>query len=842
MQLSLLLLALMVSAAGAAQPGRSLVVGLYENPPKVYRDSAQQPAGLFVELLEAIADQNGWALVYRDCQWNVCLQELINGELDLMPDVAATEARRRQLAFQRLPVAQGWSQLYRPPHLDLLTLEDLAGLRVTVLQGSVQELWFQSRPQLQVELVPVSSMLDGFLAVQEGRAEAAATNNFFGSRFAAAHGLAEAAITFDQQSLHFAAPLSSDPHILAAIDAALQQWKSQPDSPYFVALQRALVPELQPHLPAWVGPLTLLLIALIVVLTAFSLLLRWRVQVRTQALAASREQLEHVLASSPVALYRACGHDLEPTWVSPTVERLFGFKVEALTAAPGWQHHILQDDRPQRLRAAERLGESGQLAVEYRILDARGRIRHVRDEMRCQHRQGGPSEVTGTWTDLTTEYAQREHIRFLQDHDPLTQLPNRASFSRQFKVAMEHSEVSGSGGIVVIVDLDRFGLVNETVGMANGDQLLRIQARRLLAQVAATDLVARSGNDEFCLLLAAANGDQQTRHLCEQLLTALSAPIQLDGQELAITASIGLAHFPEHGRDAGEVMAAAELALQRARKSGGHAWEVYRPEFGAVTSERVFLEQGIHQALEQNQFLLYFQPQYALPEKRLVGLECLIRWQHPQRGLISPATFIPFAEETGQIRKIDLWVLRQACRQIAEWQSAELEVPRLSINLSASEFRSDLLAETVAGVLRDHGVSARQLELELTETTLMQAPDQAAAVMRQLYQLGVRLSMDDFGTGYSNLAQLLALPLSQVKIDRSLLINLEHSEQKRSVMRAIIALGKALRMELVAEGIETSAQLEFLEREGCPVGQGFLLGRPMPADQAAQLLRLRAEA
>lgn len=836
MRLVLLLMGLLGGMPVIAKAEFHLVVGVYENPPKVYRDQAQRPAGLFIELLEAIAAENGWALEYRDCQWSDCLKALEAGELDLMPDVAATEERRRLFAFHQVPVTQGWSQVYRPTHLDLLTLDDLAGLRVTVLQGSVQEAWFRARPELAVAVVPLPSKLDAFVAVEQGLADAVATNNFFGSRFGAAHGLAEAAITFDQQSLHFAAPLSIDPQILWAIDGALREWKTQRDSPYFVALQRALVTPPRVTVPSWVIPLTSVLLALTLLLAGFSVLLRWRVQVRTEALAASRGQLEHVLASSPVTLYRASGDSLQPVWVSPTVERVFGLNVEALVAGPGWQQSILEEDRSKRAFAVEELARAGQLAIEYRIHDGEGKIRHVRDEMRCLPGSATTADVIGTWTDLTAEHEQQERIRFLSDHDRLTCLPNRNYLYQQLNAAIEHSEVSGSGGMILIIDLDRFGLINETVGTAVGDQLLVAQARRLLAQVAATDLVARSGNDEFCLLLGPLDGDDLTSRFCNKLLQAIAQPILIEEHQLVITASIGLARFPEHGRTASEVMAAAELALQRARKGSGNAWEIYQPEFGAVTGERLYLEQGINRALEQDEFVLAYQPQYELKHQRLVGLECLIRWQHPQRGLLSPAAFIPFAEETGQIHKIDLWVLDRACRQIAEWQGAGLDVPRLSVNLSASEFRSVELAETVAGVIRKHGISADRLELEITETTLMQAPDQAAVVLRQLHQLGVRLSMDDFGTGYSNLAQLLALPLDQLKIDSSLLVNIEQSGPKRSVMRAIIALGKALDMELIAEGIETSAQLEFLKREDCPLGQGYLLGRPMPAEQAMALL------
>ena len=831
------LLGLACLGTAAADADRHLLVGLYENPPKIYRSETGQPAGLFVDLLETMARQHGWALQYRDCQWNDCLQALETGELDLMPDVAATDERRRRFAFHQVPVTQAWSQLYRPAHLDLLTLDDLAGLRISVLEGSVQQVWFQSRPELEVELVTVTSMMDGFVAVENQRAEAAATNNFFGARFANRHSLAEAAITFDQQSLHYAAPLTADPEVLRAIDRSLTQWKAEPNSPYYRALQRALVPPVVSAIPQWAAALTITLAFIVVLLSAVSSLLRWRVKVRTQALESSREQLEHVLDSSPVVLYRASSNHLNPTWVSPNIERLFGFQAADLTTGNGWEAHILDDDRDQRRLTASTLSESGQLAIDYRIRDRQGQVRHLRDEMRLLPARNGVAEVIGSWTDLTADYEQQARIRYLSKHDRLTGLPNRGFLYQQIDTAIAHSKLSGQGGMVLMIDLDRFGAINETAGMAIGDQLLAAQARRLLAEVSATDLVARSGNDEFCLLLATPDSPESIALLCQNISQAIATPITVDGQQLSITASIGLAHFPEHGGSASELMAAAELALQQARKGGGNAWEVYHPALGAVTSQRMFLEQDINQALEQDQFLLVFQPQYQLDGQRLIGMETLIRWQHPERGLVSPGEFIPFAEETGQIRRIDLWVLHRACRQLADWQSAGLSVPRLSINLSASEFRSEALADTVAAVIQEYRIPADRLELEITETTLMEAPDQASAVLQRLHQLGVYLSMDDFGTGYSNLVQLLALPLDQLKIDQSLLGNIENSSQKRSVLRAIIALAEALDMELIAEGIETQAQLEFLKQAGCPLGQGFLLGRPMPVAETSQLLK-----
>ncbi|MCC5864744.1 MAG: EAL domain-containing protein [Wenzhouxiangella sp.] len=679
-------------------------------------------------------------------------------------------------------------------------------------------------------------MLEAFTAVESGDADAAASNNFFGARFASRHGLADAAITFDQQSLHFAAPLTVSPDRLEAIDDMLLRWKGQGDSPYFRALQRALVPEPLTAMPPWVVPLTMGLLFVVVLLLVFSALLRWRVKARTRALEHYRRQLEHVLDSSTVVLYQASA-TLAPFWISPNVVRLFGLSAAELIENAGWESRILEQDRDKRSRIAAELSDADQLAVDYRIIDGHGKTRHLRDEMRVLAARDGHTEVIGTWTDLTSDYEQRERIRFLSNHDRLTRLPNRAFLREQLRTAIAQTDMGGQGGMLLIIDLDRFGAINEAMGMAVGDQLLAALARRILGQLAATDLVARSGNDEFCILMGAADSCETTARLCQGLLERIAVPIQIEDHQLTVTASIGLAHFPAHGRNVSEVMAAAELALQQARKGGGNAWAAYRPELGTVTSERMFLEQDINKALEQDQFELFYQPQYSLTEQRLVGLECLIRWQHPRRGMIMPGAFIPFAEQTGQIRKIDIWVLRKACFQLGQWRDAGLDAPRVSVNLSASEFRSEALAASIAAVIQEFGIAPEQLELEITETTLMEAPDQAAGVMLALDKLGVHLSMDDFGTGYSNLAQLLALPLDQLKIDQSLLANIEHSAQKQSVLKAIIALARALDMELIAEGIETPAQLEFLKHAGCPLGQGYLLGRPLSASQTEQLLR-----
>jgi len=390
---------------------------------------------------------------------------------------------------------------------------------------------------------------------------------------------------------------------------------------------------------------------------------------------------------------------------------------------------------------------------------------------------------------------------------------------------------------VLFIDLDRFKLINDTLGHQVGDELLQIVARRLQRCARGSDTVARLGGDEFVLILNAPPVGDPTGRTLELLMQAISEPCQVARREYNLTCSVGVALYPEDGPDAETLLKHADTALYRAKDSGRNNAQFFTRELTAQLAQRVELESKLRRALELQQFELYFQPRVDLASGRMVGAEALVRWNLPGEGLVLPSRFIPLAEETGLIVSLGSWVLREACRQLRAWIDEGLEPGSVSVNVSAQQFRSGELPDLVAQVLAETGIEPAALELEITESVLMQDAARFLDMINRIKQLGVRISIDDFGTGYSSLAYLRRFPVDHLKIDRSFVADMAHSQDDAIIVRSIIALGHALGLQVVAEGVESAEQLQLLRASDCDEVQGFHLGRPGPADEYRRLLR-----
>ncbi|WP_026289352.1 EAL domain-containing protein [Thioalkalivibrio sp. ALMg11] len=806
-------------------------MGVYDNAPKVSVDEHGEADGLFVRLLDSIASREHWQIEYVPCEWAQCLADLREGRLDLMPDVARTDTREAFFDFHQIPVVQGWSQVYAFPQSGFSSLESLGSRRIAVLEGSVQESHLRRQqihnPDLEYQLVPYSNLPAVLSSVQEGEASAAVSNNFYGRQHARAHGLAETPITFGQAGLHYAARPGTQADRLALIDAYLERWKPLAGSPYQEALGATLLAEDEPGLPDWVLWILLVALVLVVLLAVTGVLLRWQVRRRTHELRAVNQRLEHVLGSGPAVIYQLDARSFRPLWVSPNLQRLYGIDPASAMRPDWWENQLHPEDRANALRENEQLLEEGELVREFRLFDGWGKLRHVRDEMSVVSGSGG-QEIVGSWTDLTASMEQKEQLRQMTHYDARTGLPNRALLQDRLGHTVERAMADGEARWIVLMDLDRFRNVNETLGTAAGDTVLQGIAQRLSQALSPEDTVARIGADEFCLIIERPP-EEALGTFVQSLIDTLRAPFEIAGRSLVLTASVGLARFPGDGQTREELLTAAELAMQEARRRGGDSWCAYDAEMGTLTEHRLFLENDLRQAIVNHEFVLHFQQQFNLASGECVGVESLVRWNHPHRGMVSPAEFIPLAEETGLIQAIDRWVLEAACRQLAIWDEAGRDIPLIAVNLSARELHDEQLVTTVRETLERFAIAPERLEVELTETMIMEYPERALAVLRRLDGLGVRLAMDDFGSGYSNLAHLRRLPLHRLKVDQSLVRDIGHSRHNESIIRAIIALAAALELDLIAEGVEEEPQRAFLLREGCAIGQGFLLHRPAAA-------------
>ncbi len=438
--------------------------------------------------------------------------------------------------------------------------------------------------------------------------------------------------------------------------------------------------------------------------------------------------------------------------------------------------------------------------------------------------------------DITERKRSEAMLQYQAFHDLLTGLPNRVLFNEQLSTALANAKRHQQLMAVMFLDLDRFKNINDTLGHATGDQLLQGFAERLRICLREGDTVARWGGDEFTVLLPEISSTQEAAKIGQRILDALKQPFHLQEQELHVSSSVGIAIYPQDGEDAEILLRNADSALYRTKEKGRNHYCFYTPTMTSKTSACLQLENHLYRALEQEEFLLHYQPQININTGKIEGMEALLRWQHPELGKVPPKNFIPLAEETNLIVPIGEWVLQSACIQNKAWQDAGLPPFRVAVNLSARQFQQPNLVSMVAQVLEKTGLEPHWLELEITETTIMQNVDFALQALRDLQQMGVHISMDDFGTGYSSLGYLKKFPFHTLKIDQSFVRELRDEPQDLAIISAVIALGRGLNLRVVAEGVETLQQLELLRRLQCSEMQGFWFSRPFRAEYAKKFL------
>jgi diguanylate cyclase (GGDEF)-like protein/PAS domain S-box-containing protein len=443
--------------------------------------------------------------------------------------------------------------------------------------------------------------------------------------------------------------------------------------------------------------------------------------------------------------------------------------------------------------------------------------------------QGRVINYAGVFSDLTHLKRSEAELEHLATHDPLTGLPNRRLLNTRLLFAIKQAQRHDYGLALLLVDLDRFKDINDSFGLNTGDRVLQEMARRVVDCVGDENTVARHSGDELQVLIEEIREPRQAAKIAVQILDALRAPYETDDNHFFLTASIGISLYPDNGDTPELLIRNADTAVHRAKEQGSNQSEFYSESLSRSALERLSMETGLRMALTHHELELHYQPQLLLASDQLAGVEALVRWRHPERGLIPPDIFIPLAEQSGLIQEIGEWVLDDACRQMAVWRDAGLQIPRVAVNLSAHQLgRSDLI-QAVTETLAKYALAPSMLELELTETAIMRNPEKAHQTLEALADLGIALAVDDFGTGYSSLAYLQRLRLHRLKIDKTFVHDLPHNQNNTAICRAIIAMADSLGMVTVAEGVEEASQHDFLQASSCLIGQGWLFAKAMPA-------------
>ncbi|MGE5522777.1 MAG: putative bifunctional diguanylate cyclase/phosphodiesterase, partial [Rhodospirillaceae bacterium] len=556
-----------------------------------------------------------------------------------------------------------------------------------------------------------------------------------------------------------------------------------------------------------------------------------------QALRESEEKFVQLSSNIPQVFWISDAKVRETIYISPACSQMLGVPVEAIKRAPRLLVRAVHPEDRARVYRARKAAADGKYDEIYRIVRPDGTVRWVQDRAfpvrDSEHRV---YRVAGIAEDITHRKEAEERLLYLAHYDALTGLPNRNRFYDRLTQAMAQSHRRDKLVAVMFLDLDRFKVTNDTLGHLAGDELLIQVARRLSDRLRVGDTVGRFGGDEFGFILSDLRDLEDARAIAEKIMSAFRDPFMLGNSEVYVSASIGISMFPVDSDDEGTLMKNADAAMYRAKEAGRNNYQFYTAEMNARAAHRLDMENSLRRALERREFRFHYQPKVDLATGRITGMEALLRWMRPGRGMVQPADFVPLLEDTGLIISIGEWLLNEACSQLKAWEGAGVGPVPIAINLSARQFASRDLGKVIRRVLDQHGVSPELLQLELTESSLMTNTDDAVQMLRELKALGVHLSIDDFGTGYSSLAYLQLFPIDALKIDRSFVRDITSDLDDATIIRAVIGMAHNLGLRVVAEGVENEAQLSFLVANGCDEMQGFYYSPPLAGDESLALL------
>ncbi|RMF17526.1 MAG: EAL domain-containing protein [Gammaproteobacteria bacterium] len=966
---------------GVDSRAESLRVGVYQNYPLVYVDDQGLPAGLHVDILNAIAVAEGWTLDYRVMTWADIYTLTQRGELDIATSMVATAERREWFDFGKIPVATLWGQVVLPVDSPVKSLQSLDGARVGVLRAGINGQNFQkvvARFGLAPRIVPFDSYDDIMKAIQTGELDAGVINSFWAVNLEDYEGLVASDIVFSPSKVGFGYPRGRHEDVREAIDRWLAKWKKDPDSPYARAMLQyglstpggEVLEEQSNRILSWLDAGEIILAVVLVTILLLILRMRARVTAQTGQIMALLEEnrslstdfrktaelLESVTHAFPdlVWVMDAQGHYIkrlgaQPTHLARNEQELIGKPVETVLPPP-YGHQVLEaigqametgmmqtlsvsfesrrDHRvhtwevrvsPIEPRSAHQKVVAivrdtthvctlqAQRDMDNRLLDAFARampdlgfilnekgdyvtvigdeslladspenligrnIRDVLPEGLCDElmasierslatgkvetleytldvpagarhfeaRIVAPQEIAGirderhvvlVSRDVTDRLQAENQIRRLAYFDEVTGLPNRKAFHDNLDHALDQARRQGNSVALLMLDLDDFKAVNDTWGHPAGDRLLKDVAQRIRGTLRATDVVARLGGDEFVILHDQVRNVGDIAVLCGKLLSLLAEPINLGNGVVTPRASIGIAVSEAGEVSRAELVRRADLALYRAKEAGKGQWAFYDEKLSRQFAEQVSLLRDLEQALEAgDQLYLEYQPQIDNETGRIVGVEALCRWRHPEKGMIPPGQFIRQIEDTHLIHPLGERIVQMAAAQLAEWERAGIAPDSLAVNISARQFNNRHFASQLLMWLDDAQCDPSRFEVEVTETAMLEDIDDFAQVMGVLTGENVRLSLDDFGTGYSSMIYLQRLPFYKLKIDQEFVRGITRNSHDREIVRAIIGLGRNLGMACIAEGVETAEQLAVLRALGCQLSQGYYFARPQDA-------------
>lgn len=845
-------------APGNTVAGTKLKIDLEQNPPLSFMNDQGKAGGILITLLEHIAKEEGWELEYVPASFNKCLENLQNREIDLMVTIALTPERAKIFDFNRVNVIANWGQLYASANTSIQSYFDLSGKEVAVVSKDSHQQTFRTmldRFGIKTHYIEVDNFADVFHLLENKQVDAGVVGRFYALQNEKNFkGIKPTPLIFNPIEVHYAVPKGMHANLLATLDQHLTNLQANKSSFYYQTLDNWLGLIGQRGLPHWLQLSFISTAGIILLLLFFNLALRSRVKSRTKHLeleilernraekslrASEHKYRELVENANSIILRMDCNGNI--LFFNEFAEQFFGFKQAEIIG-----RNVVGTIVPKR----DSDGHDLRRMIE-QICRTPEAFTHNENENICKSGKriwvswtnkplfgtnGEWEGVLAVGQDITQRKRYEADLVRQATYDPLTNLPNRSLLADRLTHAILRANRRNVELSVMLLDLDNFKIINDTMGHSVGDQLLIIVAKRLESLHVKVDTIARLGGDEFVILHDNQDGIKSAARLAEEILQLFSTPFHIAGHEFFISISLGVALYPNDGQNIDILLKHADVAMYHAKKQGKNNYQFFTPDINKDLHKRMATETQLRRALEREEFLVYYQPQIDIQNRTICGMEALLRWQPTGEHIVFPNEFIPILEETGLIVPIGEWILKTACQQAKAWTDAGWPSFTLSVNISARQFQQPNLDMKILQILKETGLNPTHLCLELTETMLMQNTEEVISKMHALRHAGIKLAIDDFGTGYSSLSYLQRMPINQLKIDRSFIATPHKNLNNSIIINTILSMAHCLNIDVVAEGVETEQQLRSLSAQNCKQIQGYYFSTPLPSDKFNQVL------
>ncbi len=838
------------TALAQEQQGQTYRVGYFSSPPLAYlNEDTQQAEGLLVDLMNQMSKEHHFKINWIHEDWPTLLELAKKDQIDMVTSAGYNAERASYMDFSKQSFITVWGQVFLPTDSGIESIFDLSNKTIAAMNGDINAINLLKQCEefeVECQIKEVNAYPEIFELIKNKEVDGGVSNNLVGLEYVKNTEILSSSVVFNPFKVYVAIPKNHERSLLNIFDQSIAQWKQNKNSFYYSTRLKWLQVETDQIFPPWLWPL-LLIIGLVTLLAIiFAALFKSQVNRRVKELSGREEQLQQIINLVPHMIYVV---DVKGSILlaNETASHFFGLTTKAFESInsdrlmssrpeyePFFNNQILLNPR-----------NSQPIHKEYTIDDFSGQ-EHVLylSRMPFLGRHDELPAILTVGVDITEAKKFEEKIKFMAQHDALTDLPNRILLSDRLTHSLDRAAQHKHHGAILFLDIDNFKNINDSQGHHIGDLMIKEMANRLKSIIGKGDTIARLGGDEFIIEVSELGQDSQSAetkalNICEQILQSISQTFVLKDRKFHITSSIGMVIYPRDGDNQNVLIQRADTAMYEAKARGGNQVVVFKNLLEQEVIKSHELENELRRALDKNQIHLAYQPIIAANTGKTAGYEALMRWQHPVKGMIQPNEFIPIAEKTHIILELGFWALEQACKQIQTWQSQSDQPFFVAVNLSVIQIRDNQFLERVTQLIHQYQTPPNHLEIEVTESVLMRETKRSIRILKELKQLGIRISIDDFGTGYSSFNYIRKLPLDKIKIDRAFIKDIPNDSSSITIVRTILGMAKEMNFDVVAEGIETQQQVDFLKKEHCHFFQGYFFAKPQRNTELNQQIQTK---